>query len=101
MRCPRTEVGDIEDEHDTSDLVEKKISDKEYVLSGRLDIDYLNEEYDLDLPESDDYTTLAGLILYSHGNIPRQQETVRVGRNLFTVLRSSATKVELLKLKID
>ena len=94
-------VGDIEDEHDTSDLVEKKISDKEYVLSGRLDIDYLNEEYELGLPESDEYSTLAGLILYVHGNIPRQQETVRVGRNLLTVLRCSTTKVELLKLKID
>jgi CBS domain containing-hemolysin-like protein len=94
-------VGDIEDEHDTSDLVEKKINEKEYVLSGRLDIDYLNEEYELTLPESDEYTTLAGLILFAHGNIPRQQEKIRVGRNLFTVLRSSPTKVELLKLKID
>lgn len=94
-------VGDIEDEHDISDLVEKKNSDKEYVLSGRLDIDYLNEEYDLGLPESDEYTTLAGLILYAHGNIPRQQENIRIGSNLFTVLRSSTTKVELLKLKID
>lgn len=94
-------VGDIEDEHDISDLVEKKISDKEYVLSGRLDIDYLNEEYDLSLPESDEYTTLAGLILYAHGNIPRHQETIRIGSNLITVLRSSTTKIELLKLKTD
>ena len=94
-------VGDIEDEHDTSDLVEKKINEKEFVLSGRLDIDYLNEEYDLNLPESDEYTTLAGLILFAHGNIPKQQEKIRVGRNLFTVLKSSATRVELLKLKID
>ncbi len=93
-------VGDIEDEHDTSDLVEKKISEKEYILSGRLDIDYLNEEYDFGLPESDEYTTLAGLILYVNGNIPRQQEKIRVGPNLFTVLRSSSTKVELLKLQI-
>lgn len=94
-------VGDIEDEHDTSDLIEKKISDREYVLSGRLDIDYLNDEYDLDLPESDEYTTLAGLILYTCGKIPHQQEVIRIGRNLFIVLRSTATKVELLKLKID
>jgi CBS domain containing-hemolysin-like protein len=94
-------VGDIEDEHDTSDLVEKKISDREYILSGRLDIDYLNEEYDLGLPESDEYTTLAGLILFAHGNIPRQQEKIRVGPNLFTVLKSTSTKVELLKLQID
>jgi CBS domain containing-hemolysin-like protein len=94
-------VGDIEDEHDTSDLVEKRINEKEFVLAGRLDIDYLNEEYDLDLPESDEYTTLAGLILFAHGNIPKQQEKIRIGRNLFTVLKSSATRVELLKLKID
>lgn len=94
-------VGDIEDEHDTSDLIEKRINEREYVLSGRLDIDYLNDEYDLNLPESDEYTTLAGLILYTCGKIPHQQEIIRIGRNLFTVLRSSATKVELLKLKID
>lgn len=94
-------VGDIEDEHDTSDLVEKRINEKEFVLAGRLDIDYLNEEYDLDLPESDEYTTLAGLILFAHGNIPKQQEKIRIGRNLFTVLKSSPTRVELLKLKID
>jgi CBS domain containing-hemolysin-like protein len=94
-------VGDIEDEHDTSDLVEKQLSDNEYVFSGRLDIDYLNEEYDLDLPESDEYTTLAGLILYVHGNIPKQKDNVRVGRHLFTVLKSSSTKVELLRLKSD
>ncbi len=94
-------VGDIEDEHDTSDLVEKRVSEKEYILSGRLDIDYLNEEYDLSLPESDEYSTLAGLILFVHGNIPGQQEKVRVGNKLFTVLRSTPTKVELLKMQID
>jgi CBS domain containing-hemolysin-like protein len=94
-------VGDIEDEHDISDLIDKKINEKEYVLSGRLDIDYLNEEYDLNLPESDEYTTLAGLILSTHGNIPRQHEKIRIGTLLFTVLRSTSTKVELLKLHID
>jgi CBS domain containing-hemolysin-like protein len=94
-------VGDIEDEHDTSDLIDKKISEKEYIFSGRLNIDYLNEEYELGLPESDDYTTLAGLMLYTHGNIPRMQENIRVGRYIFTVIRGSTTRVELLKLKID
>lgn len=94
-------VGEIEDEHDISDLVEKQINDREYIFSGRLDIDYLNEEYDLELPENDEYTTLAGLILYTHGNIPHPQETIRVGRYLFTILRGSATRVELLRLKIE
>lgn len=94
-------VGDIEDEHDTSDLIEKKISDKEYILSGRLDIDYLNEEYNFDLPESDEYKTLAGLILFTYGHIPRQQENIRVGKHVFTVLKGSSTRVELLKMKTD
>lgn len=94
-------VGDIEDEHDTSDLIEKKISEKEFILSGRLDIDYLNSEYRLGLPESDEYKTLAGLLLFTHGNIPRQQEAIRIGNAVFTVLKSSPTRVELLKLRID
>jgi len=94
-------VGEIEDEHDTIDLVEKKISDKEYILSGRLEIDYLNEEYDFKLPESDEYNTLAGLILLINGNIPRPQESVRVGNNVFTVLKGSTTKIELLRLRTD
>lgn len=94
-------VGEIEDEHDTSDLIEKKLNEKEYVISGRLDIDYLNEEYHFDLPESDEFKTLAGLLLFTHGGIPKQQETIRVGRILFTVLKASSTRIELLKIKID
>ena len=94
-------VGEIEDEHDTSDLIEKKLNEKEYVISGRQDIDYLNEEYHFDLPESDEFKTLAGLLLFTHGGIPKQQETIRVGRILFTVLKASSTRIELLKIKID
>jgi CBS domain containing-hemolysin-like protein len=94
-------VGEIEDEHDTSDLVEKKISEKEYILSGRFEIDYLNEKYDFNLPESDDYKTLAGLILSQSGYIPHSQESLRVGNNVFTVLKSTTTRIELLRLIID
>lgn len=94
-------VGDIEDEHDTSDLIEKKLNDKEFVFSGRLDIDYLNEEFDLTLPESEEYTTLAGFLLYIHGNIPRQHEIIRTGNYVFIVLRATATRIELVKMKID
>ena len=57
-------VGDIEDEHDTTDLIEKVIGPNEYILSGRFEIDYLNEKYHLNLPEEDDYETLAGMILF-------------------------------------
>ncbi|HNX66452.1 MAG TPA: hemolysin family protein [Bacteroidales bacterium] len=94
-------VGEIEDEHDTIDLVEKKISEKEFILSGRLEIDYLNEKYDFKLPENDDYKTLAGLILSQSGYIPHSQESIRVGSNVFTVLKSTTTRVELLRLIID
>ncbi|MDP4224646.1 MAG: hemolysin family protein, partial [Bacteroidota bacterium] len=63
-------VGDIEDEHDINEFTEKVINAREYVLSGRLEIDYLNEKYHINLPEKDDYETLAGMILYHHGSIP-------------------------------
>jgi putative hemolysin len=55
----------------------------------------------LGLPESDEYETLAGLLLFSHGSIPKQQEAIRVGRHVFTVLKGSSTRIELLKLKTD
>jgi len=94
-------VGEIEDEHDTSDLIEKKLNEKEYILSGRLEIDYLNDEYGFALPENDDYKTLAGLLLFQNGNIPRPQENVRIGPHVFTVLKGSSTRIELVRLKSD
>jgi CBS domain containing-hemolysin-like protein len=94
-------VGEIEDEHDTIDLIEKKISEKEYVLSGRLELDYMNEKYGFNLPESDDYKTLAGLILSQSGFIPHSQESIRIGSHVFTVLKGTATRIELLRLTCD
>jgi len=94
-------VGDIEDEHDINELTEKTISDKEYVFSGRLEIDYINETYNLDLPEEDDYETLAGMILYYHGSIPVCNETIRIRNFVFRVLRVTATRLELVNLKIE
>jgi CBS domain containing-hemolysin-like protein len=91
-------VGDIEDEHDTNDLVEKLIKPDEYVFSGRLEIDYLNEKYDLNLPESDDYATLAGMILYYHGRIPAINDIVRIGGFVIKILRASTTRLELVNL---
>jgi len=94
-------VGDIEDEHDTYELTEKVISSVEYVFSGRLEIDYINETYNLDLPEEDEYETLAGLILFYHGSIPGNNEVIRKGKFIFKILRVSATRLELINLKID
>lgn len=94
-------VGDIEDEHDTNELIEKKINDTEYVFSARLEIDYLNETYGLGLPEGDEYETLAGLILFRNGNIPASNEIIKIQKFHFRILRVSATRLELVKLKIE
>ena len=94
-------VGDIEDEHDTTDHIERSVSDNEYILSGRLEIDYLNERYHFNLPEEDDYETLAGMILFFHGSIPGNNDVIRIGRFVIKVLRASTTKLELVNLKIE
>jgi len=94
-------VGDIEDEHDTYDLVEKVISNQEYILSGRIEIDYLNEKYNIHLPEEDDYETLAGMILFYHGSIPRNNDIIRINNFVIKVLRASTTRLELVHLKIE
>jgi len=94
-------VGNIEDEHDVNELTEKIISNREFVFSGRLEIDYLNEKYNLNLPEEDDYETLAGMILFYHGSIPQVNDVIRVKNFLFKVLRSTATRLELVSLKME
>jgi CBS domain containing-hemolysin-like protein len=93
-------VGDIEDEHDNYDFTEKITGPGEYLLSGRLDIDYLNERYSLDLPERDDYETLAGLIFYHHGSIPNMNDTIRIGNTVIKVLKVTSTRLELVSLKV-
>jgi len=94
-------VGDIEDEHDINELVEKVIGPGEYILSGRIEIDYLNEKYNLHLPEEDDYETLAGMILYYHGSIPGHNDVIRIGNLVIKVLRTTTTRLELVNLKIE
>ncbi|MDR1226348.1 MAG: hemolysin family protein [Prevotellaceae bacterium] len=92
--------GEIEDEHDVDDLLEKKIADNEYVFAGRLEVSYLNEEYDLNIPESDEYETLAGFIIYASENIPKSGEEIRVKDFNFRILRTSASKIELVHLTV-
>ena len=94
-------VGDIEDEHDTNDLVEKVIGINEFVLSGRIEIDYLNEKYHLNLPEEDDYETLAGMIMFYHGSIPGNNDVIRIGKIVIKVLKATNTRLELVNLKIE
>ena len=94
-------VGDIEDEHDTNELTEKVLNNKEYIFAGRMEIDNLNEKYLLGLPEEDDYETLAGMILYFHGSIPGQNDVIRVKNITFKVLKVTSTRLELVNMKIE
>ena len=93
-------LGEIEDEHDTSNYIAKKIGEDEYVLSARLEIEKLNEMFDLELPEEDEYLTLGGLILHQYQSFPKLHETVVIGRFQFKIIKMSATKIELVRLKV-
>jgi CBS domain containing-hemolysin-like protein len=90
--------GEIEDEHDTQLFTAKKTSEDSYVLSGRMEINRVNEMFDLDIPESDEYITVAGYILSHYQNFPKLNETVRIGQMEFKILRVTRTKIELVKL---
>ena len=92
--------GEIEDEHDSVELIEEKLGDNHYKFSARLEVDYLNEEYDFDLEESENYETLGGLIVNHTEEIPEQGETVRIDNFTFTILEVSSTKIELVELKV-
>ncbi len=92
--------GEIEDEHDTNDFTGKKINDKQYILSGRFEIDALNEKYYLGIPESEEYETLAGFILFHHESIPKANSVVHIGRLSFKILKATLTKIELVHLTV-
>lgn len=92
--------GDIEDEHDNTSYICKQIGDREYVLSARLEIEKVNETFGLDLPESDDYLTVGGLILNQYQSFPKLHELVSVGKYQFKIIKVTPTKIELVRLKV-
>lgn len=92
--------GEIEDEHDSMDLVEEKINDREFRLSTRHEVDYLNETYDLHLAENNDYETLGGLIVHHTENIPSTGEIILIDNYQFTILKESTSKIEEVYLKV-
>jgi len=92
--------GEIDDEYDTDDFIEKKINDNEYVFSARLEIDYLNEAYNLNLPESDEYETLGGLIINHHESIPVVNDEIIVKNYSFKIIQVSEKRIEQVHLKI-
>ncbi|MBI9037358.1 MAG: HlyC/CorC family transporter [Bacteroidales bacterium] len=93
--------GEIEDEYDEDDLIEKKVSDTEFIFDGRLKIDDLNEKYRFNLPETDDYETLAGLIIHFYKSIPRKNEVIFFDHFVFSILQASETRIEQVRLKIE
>jgi CBS domain containing-hemolysin-like protein len=92
--------GEIEDEHDTIDLIEEKLGEDIYKFSARLEVDYINETFKINLPESENYETLGGLIVDHKEEIPQQNEVVLIDRFQFTILEVSNTKIDLVELKI-
>lgn len=92
--------GEIEDEHDTVDLIDKQLNENEFLFSGRLEIDFINEKYNQIFPEKEEYETIAGYILFYHGNIPKMNEIITIENYQFTILKVTKTRIELVKLKI-
>ena len=92
--------GDIEDEHDNTSYICKQIGEHEYVLSARLEIEKVNETFNLELPESDDYLTVGGLILNQYQSFPKLHELVSVVKYQFKIIKVTATKIELVRLKV-
>jgi len=84
--------GEIEDEHDKEEITEKQVSPKEFILSTRHEVDYLNEKYNLNFEISDEYETLAGFIIHHHESIPEINEQIKIPPYLFTILKSTLPK---------
>ncbi|MHA7111011.1 hemolysin family protein [Sunxiuqinia elliptica] len=92
--------GEIEDEHDTIDFVERKLSENEYILSARIELDDLNEKYNLGFPVEENFETLAGFILFHHESIPKINTVIDIEHYRFKILKATNTKIELVNLKI-
>ncbi len=93
-------IGEIEDEHDTVTFEEQKIDDNKYLFSGRLEIDHINEKYNLGFEENEQYETLAGYILYYHRNIPKQNQIITIKNFKFKIIRASGTQIITIELTV-
>ncbi len=93
--------GEIEDEHDTRNFVVKQINENEYILSGRAEIDHINNTFGLNIPELDEYQTIAGFILNHNQNFPKVNELITIDQYTFRIIKMSNTKIELVRLKIS
>ncbi len=92
--------GEISDELDKEELIEKRVSNNEFIFSARLELKYLNSQYDLDIPESEDYETLGGFITYINEDIPEQGDIIRFQSYEFNILKTSSNRVDSVSLRI-
>lgn len=92
--------GEIEDEHDSNTYIAKQVEPNEYIISARLEIERVNEQLNIQLPESDEYKTVGGLILHEYQSFPKLNEVVKIGNMEFKIIKSTMTKIELVRLKI-
>lgn len=93
--------GEIEDEHDSDELIDNQLNDTEFKLSARLEVDTINEKYKLNLPENENYETLGGLIVHETQDLPEEGETVDIENYTFTILETSNNKIDLVHLKVN
>ncbi|MBR5184161.1 MAG: HlyC/CorC family transporter, partial [Bacteroidales bacterium] len=92
--------GDINDELDREEFIDKQISEDEFLFSARLEVEAVNRKYDLELPESDDYETLAGLIMFYDEDIPAEKEVVQVGKYSFTIEKKAKNRIETVSVRV-
>jgi CBS domain containing-hemolysin-like protein len=92
--------GEIEDEFDKGMLIDKNPSENVYIFSGRIEIDFINEKYTLDLPNSEEYETLAGYIIHECGSIPKEKDNLSIDHYQVEILKASETRIELIKMQI-
>lgn len=92
--------GEIEDEHDKEEMIEKQVNESEFIFSARLETDYINHKYQLKLPILDNFETISGLIMHYHESIPKINEEIRIENFLFTITAVTKTRIEQINLKI-
>jgi len=92
--------GEIEDEHDKENLIDKKLGNHEYLFSGRIEIDYINEKYHLRIPEGEEYETLAGYIIVNYGSIPQPGDEINIKDYIFKIQKATNNRIEVIKMSL-
>lgn len=92
--------GEIEDEHDKEEMIEKQISDIEFIFSARLETDYINDKYNLKLPILDNFETIGGLIMHYHESIPKENDVITIDNFVFTIITATRTRIDQVNLKL-